>query len=342
MTFLTEREAAEYLGVSLHTLRTMETEGTLIPFRTLDGHCGYSLGMLNEYLGKSYEPPHRRETESESKVPDVSLSPAPELQSHDSPLAAHLLFDEAEQEPLEPEAPTVEPLLPQSPSPPLDLTPLSDMTEHRKTILTVREAASGEYLGRNYSADEPRPKARFDTLSPDGIPTVANVSKAQVVDAPEPMDEPDTPLSDGTSTQADASPTQTADIPIIRIRVSSEDSIEVLGLSARSLNGLMHASIRTIGELLQAIESQILPWFAGGIGPKTMAEIEDSLARVWLVDAPEAALGPKAVAEESVTETESHAVEPLPPQPPSPPPDPTPADVLGLSIRPYNALRRSG
>jgi hypothetical protein len=46
--FLTEREAAEYMGVSLHTLRALETEGTLIPFRTLDGHCGYSSRALNE------------------------------------------------------------------------------------------------------------------------------------------------------------------------------------------------------------------------------------------------------------------------------------------------------
>ncbi|MBM3136145.1 MAG: hypothetical protein FJZ89_12870, partial [Chloroflexi bacterium] len=293
MTFLTEREAAEYLGVSLHTLRTMETEGTLIPFRALGGHCGYTLRMLNEYLGKSYHP-RRREPESESKVPDVSLPPAPELQSHDSTLAALLLFDEAEQEPLEPEAQSAEPLPLQPPSPPLDLSP-----------------------------------------------TEADVSKAQVVDAPEPIDESDTPLSDGTSTQADASPPQ-VDIPTIRIRVSSEDSIEVLGLSARTCNVLMYASIRTIGELLQAIESQILPWFAGGIGPKTMAEIEDSLARVRLVDASGATLRPKAMAEESATETETQVVEPFLPQSPSPPPDPTPADVLGLSIRPYNALRRSG
>jgi len=79
MTFLTEREAAEYLGVSLHTLRTMETEGSLIPFRALGGHCAYSRRMLNEYLGKSYEPPRQQESENESEGRDVSILAVPEI-----------------------------------------------------------------------------------------------------------------------------------------------------------------------------------------------------------------------------------------------------------------------
>jgi hypothetical protein len=85
MTFLTEWEAAEYLGVSLHTLRALETEGTLIPFRTLDGHCGYSPRMLNDYLGKSYEPPRQQESESASEVRGVSILPAPEIQDQSVP-----------------------------------------------------------------------------------------------------------------------------------------------------------------------------------------------------------------------------------------------------------------
>jgi len=53
MTILTAREAAEYLRVSLYTLRKMEMEGLLNPFRTPGGHRRYSLRMLDEYLEKS-------------------------------------------------------------------------------------------------------------------------------------------------------------------------------------------------------------------------------------------------------------------------------------------------
>lgn len=55
MTILTAREAAEYLRVSLYTLRKMEVEGLLNPFRTPGGHRRYSLRMLDEYLEKSRE-----------------------------------------------------------------------------------------------------------------------------------------------------------------------------------------------------------------------------------------------------------------------------------------------
>jgi excisionase family DNA binding protein len=68
MTILTAREAAEYLRVSLYTLRRMESEGSLVPFRTPGGHRRYSLKMLNEYLEKSRTPSHRRWTVSESEV----------------------------------------------------------------------------------------------------------------------------------------------------------------------------------------------------------------------------------------------------------------------------------
>ena len=166
-----------------------------------------------------------------------------------------------------------------------------------------------------------------------------SLTRVRLVGAPEPVDESDTSLSDGTSTQADASPTQTVDIPTIRIRVSSGDPIEVLGLSVRTFDALMHASIRTIGELVQTVESANLREIRG-IGSKAIVEIDDSLARVRLVDAPEAILSPKTLAEESVPETESHAVEPLLPQPPSPLLYPTPLDALGLSTRSYNILMR--
>jgi excisionase family DNA binding protein len=50
MTILTAKEAAEYLRVSLYTLRKMESEGGLVPFRTPGGHRRYSLKMLDDYL----------------------------------------------------------------------------------------------------------------------------------------------------------------------------------------------------------------------------------------------------------------------------------------------------
>ncbi len=73
MTILTAREAAEYLRVSLYTLRKMEKEGGLMPFRTPGGHRRYSLRMLDEYLEKSRKPSRRQRvknlaSESESEV----------------------------------------------------------------------------------------------------------------------------------------------------------------------------------------------------------------------------------------------------------------------------------
>ena len=68
MTILTAKEAAEYLRVSLYTLKRMEIEGGLKPFHTPGGHRRYSLRMLDEYLEKSREPSRRRESESESEV----------------------------------------------------------------------------------------------------------------------------------------------------------------------------------------------------------------------------------------------------------------------------------
>ena len=73
MTILTAREAAEYLRVSLYTLRKMEKEGSLMPFRTPGGHRRYSIRMLDEYLEKSRKPSRRQRvknlaSESESEV----------------------------------------------------------------------------------------------------------------------------------------------------------------------------------------------------------------------------------------------------------------------------------
>jgi excisionase family DNA binding protein len=47
---LRAKEAAEYLGVSLVTLRRMERQGALLPYRTPGGHRRYSVEMLEEYL----------------------------------------------------------------------------------------------------------------------------------------------------------------------------------------------------------------------------------------------------------------------------------------------------
>ena len=44
------RGAAAYLGVSLVTLRRMEKQGVLSPYRTPGGHRRYSIEMLEDYL----------------------------------------------------------------------------------------------------------------------------------------------------------------------------------------------------------------------------------------------------------------------------------------------------
>jgi excisionase family DNA binding protein len=47
---LKAREAAAYLSVSLVTLRRMEKQGVLSPYRTPGGHRRYSHEMLDDYL----------------------------------------------------------------------------------------------------------------------------------------------------------------------------------------------------------------------------------------------------------------------------------------------------
>ena len=50
---VTAKEAAAYLRVSLFTLRKIEQQGLLVPYRTPGGHRRYSVEMLNEYLEHS-------------------------------------------------------------------------------------------------------------------------------------------------------------------------------------------------------------------------------------------------------------------------------------------------
>lgn len=57
---LTAREAAEFLGISLSTLRKIEQRGLLIPFRTPGGHRRYDQKMLEEYLETSRKLPYRK------------------------------------------------------------------------------------------------------------------------------------------------------------------------------------------------------------------------------------------------------------------------------------------
>ena len=54
---LTAKEAALYLRISLFTLRKIEQQGLIVPYRTPGGHRRYSLDMLNAYLEESRIPP---------------------------------------------------------------------------------------------------------------------------------------------------------------------------------------------------------------------------------------------------------------------------------------------
>ena len=50
---VTAREAADFLGVSLNTLNSIEKAQQLVPYRTPGGHRRYSRAMLEEYLENS-------------------------------------------------------------------------------------------------------------------------------------------------------------------------------------------------------------------------------------------------------------------------------------------------
>jgi excisionase family DNA binding protein len=54
---ITAKEAASYLRISLFTLRKIEEQGLIVPYRTPGGHRRYSVEMLNEYLENSRVPP---------------------------------------------------------------------------------------------------------------------------------------------------------------------------------------------------------------------------------------------------------------------------------------------
>ena len=56
---LTAKEAAAYLRISLFTLRKIEQQGLIVPYRTPGGHRRYSVDMLNEYLENSRVPPEQ-------------------------------------------------------------------------------------------------------------------------------------------------------------------------------------------------------------------------------------------------------------------------------------------
>jgi excisionase family DNA binding protein len=58
---LTAKESADYLRISTFTLRKIEKEGLIVPYRTPGGHRRYSMEMLNEYLEASRIPPDRRD-----------------------------------------------------------------------------------------------------------------------------------------------------------------------------------------------------------------------------------------------------------------------------------------
>lgn len=56
-TLMTAKEAAAYLRISLFTLRKIEKQGLLVPYRTPGGHRRYSEQMLKEYLEASRKAP---------------------------------------------------------------------------------------------------------------------------------------------------------------------------------------------------------------------------------------------------------------------------------------------
>jgi excisionase family DNA binding protein len=58
---LTAKEAAAYLRISLFTLRKIEQQGLVVPYRTPGGHRRYSIDMLDEYLENSRNFPESEE-----------------------------------------------------------------------------------------------------------------------------------------------------------------------------------------------------------------------------------------------------------------------------------------
>ena len=220
-TFLTEREAAKYLGVSLQTLRMLEIKESLIPFRTLDGHCGYSHRILSEYLEKNNNPLDYQESEGRSGAQDISPSSAPEMRGHHSIPIDTLNLSNHSHSSLQRSVLPTERLPRQSLSPPSDQAPVSVAREATTSLLAEREAAKhldgcASALGMTEvptqcpycdgsgveSVADPRREAegdyhcplcgtswwevdKFDGFPPEGIPTDASDSAAKTKSDPE-------------------------------------------------------------------------------------------------------------------------------------------------------------
>ena len=66
------------------------------------------------------------------------------------------------------------------------------------------------------------------------------------------------------------------------VHLSQEDSIDQLNLRNRSVNALTRAGIRTVGEVLQLVESDRLR-ATPGLGRKSISEIKNKLAQVEIL-----------------------------------------------------------
>lgn len=110
--------------------------------------------------------------------------------------------------------------------------------------------------------------------------------------------------------------------------------IDVLNLSIRSYNCLRRSGLRTVVQVAALSDEELLAIHQ--LGQKALADIRRRLATYLAKH-----LLPDE-AEEDTLEPEVQAAGPLPPQPLSLPLGPTPLDVLGLSARPHNVLKRAG
>jgi len=114
------------------------------------------------------------------------------------------------------------------------------------------------------------------------------------------------------------------------------DSIDVLDLSTRSYNCLCRSGISTVSQLVSLSDKDLL--LIRNLGAKCLAEIREKL-RTYLAEHP---FKSSAAPEPDPPDVGEFAEYESPPEPFSACLDPTPLDVLGLSLRPYNALMRQG
>ena len=63
----TAREAVKHLGISLGTLRIIEDQGLLVPFRTPGGHRRYDKKMLDEYMERTRQPPAKKPSNKQQR-----------------------------------------------------------------------------------------------------------------------------------------------------------------------------------------------------------------------------------------------------------------------------------